>query len=169
MFLVIKKWWCSRSQIVFTWANIEPSPILKPLYLQGEKVFFVLYLQEQTICLLHVQTRFQDLVGIILAIICHISQSFCHSLCEKCPYSVLFRSSFSAFGKCGPEQLQIRTLYATIIISQFSAADEISQVSGYLFWEVKHFAIFLQNRWKLVIEFSSFVFYFAWIPYCVLP
>ena len=49
--------------------DIELSPILKPLYLQGEKGFFVLYLQEQTICLLHVQTRFQDLVGIILAII----------------------------------------------------------------------------------------------------
>ena len=49
--------------------DIELSPILKPLYLQGEKGFFVLYLQEQTICLLHVQTRFQDLVGIISAII----------------------------------------------------------------------------------------------------
>ena len=49
--------------------DIELSPILKPLYLQGEKGFFVLYLQEQTICLLHVQTRFQDLVGITLVII----------------------------------------------------------------------------------------------------
>ena len=38
--------------------DIELSPILKRLYLQGEKRFFVLYLQEQTICLLHVQTRF---------------------------------------------------------------------------------------------------------------
>ena len=56
-----------------------------------------------------------------------------------------------------------------IIISYLSAVDGISQISVNLFREVKYFAIFLLNWWKLVYEFSPFVSYFAWIPYCVLP
>ena len=43
-----------------------------------------------------------------------------------------------------------------IIISYLSAVDGISQISVNLFREVKYFAIFLLNWWKLVYEFSPF-------------
>ena len=40
------------------------------------------------------------------------------SLCKKCPYSELFWSVFCPnAGKCGPEQLRIRTLFTVLFTS----------------------------------------------------
>ena len=113
-------------------------PILKPLYLQGEKAFLCYIYKNRLFvgCKCKLDSKISQESP--WPSFHHISQSFCHSLCEKCPYSVLFCSSFSAFGlnsiqsKYGKMWTRITpntdTFYAVIIISQLSAADGISQV-----------------------------------------